>query len=485
MALDSRLEIRLLQKLILTPQLQQAIKLLQMPQIELSQSITNELMENPFLEEELSEEPFSAEQPENIVSEAEPAPVDEQYDDAEAPLEKLMGVSVDDYFEERGFDGRDLGYFTPGNVDQPSFENFLSKNGDDLQEHLIWQLRLTPVTDREKEIAESVVGNIDENGYLQASGEEIAATAGCTPEEADRAVKLVQSFDPNGVGARNLKECLLLQLDALELRGSLVESLISNNLEDLERRRYQQLARQYGCSAEEITSAVKIIEKLEPKPGRNYSSASPVYITPDVYIVKTDSGYNIVLNDEGLPRLRLNHIYKKLFSQKGTLSKEEKNFIEEKLRSAVWLLKSLDQRNKTIYRVAECILTFQREFFDQGVRFLKPLNLRDVATELKMHESTISRATSNKYLSCDHGLFSLKYFFSSGISGGEGGMVSSTSVKDLIKRLVAEEDPKNPLNDQEIVKLCQANKIEIARRTVAKYRKELNIAPQNRRKRYD
>ncbi|MDA8156317.1 MAG: RNA polymerase factor sigma-54 [Actinomycetota bacterium] len=484
MALDSRLEIRLLQKLILTPQLQQAIKLLQMPQIELSQSITNELMENPFLEEELSEDSFSAGQPENENTVSEAEPVDNQYEDAEAPLEKLMGISADDYFEERGFDGRDLGYFTPGNVDQPSFDNFLSKNGDDLQEHLIWQLRLTPATDRDKEIAEAVIGNLDENGYLQASDEEIAAIAGCTPEEAAKAVTLVQKFDPNGVGARSLKECLLLQLDALELRGTLVESLIQNNLEDLERRRYQQMARQYSCSTEDIMNAVRVIEKLEPKPGRNYSSASPVYITPDVYIVKTDTGYNIVLNDEGLPRLRLNNIYKKLFSQKGTLSKEEKSFIEEKLRSAVWLLKSLDQRNKTIYRVAECILTFQREFFDHGVRFLKPLNLRDVATELKMHESTISRATSNKYLSCGHGLFCLKYFFSSGITGGEG-MVSSTSVKDLIKRLVSEEDPKKPLNDQDIVKLCQANKIEIARRTVAKYRKELNIAPQNRRKRYD
>ncbi len=486
MALDNRLEIRLLQKLILTPQLQQAIKLLQMPQLELSQSLTNELMENPFLEEVAEEAASADEEPgSREAAEAESGPeTGSDYDDAEAPLEKLMSMAdSDDYFEERGYDGRDLGYFNPGTVAQPSFESFVSREGD-LQDHLLWQLRLSPVEGKTREAAEVVIGNLDENGYLQATIGDVAGMAGCTLEDACRALKLVQGFDPTGVGARDLQECLLLQLDSLGLRGSLVESLITGNLHDLEKKRYTQLAKQYNCGTDEILAAVKVIEKLEPKPGRNYSNSSPVYVTPDVFVVKNEGEFHIILNDEGLPKLRLTHLYKKLISQKNSLQKEEKQFIDEKLRQAVWLLKSLDQRNKTIYRVAESILNFQRDFFEKGRSHLKPLNLRDMATELGLHESTISRATSSKYLACDHGLFSLKFFFSGGVQGSNG-KVSSTSVKDLIRKLVSEEDHQKPLSDQEIVTLCKGNGIEIARRTVAKYRNELKIAPQGQRKRFD
>jgi RNA polymerase sigma-54 factor len=480
MALESRLDIKLIQKLILTPQLQQAIKLLQMPQLELSQSLTNELMENPFLEE-AAEEANPGETSDLEAREAEPA--EEDFDYAEAPLEKMLTFSADDYFEERSFDGRDLGYFNPGTVVAPSFENFVSKEGD-LQDHLMWQLRLADIHGKAREAAEAVIGNIDENGYLRATDEDIARISACTPEEAAEAVGLIQSFDPTGVGARSLKECLLLQLGALDLRGSLVESLVTGNLEDLEKKRYQQLARQHNCSTDDILAAVRVIEKLEPKPGRNFSSTSPVYIAPDVYVVKAEGDFHILLNDEGLPRLRLSNMYKRLISQKNSLDKEEKQFVEEKLRSAMWLLKSLEQRNKTIYRVAESVLKFQRDFFDGGVSHLKPLNLRDVAGDLGMHESTISRATSNKYLSCDHGLFSMKFFFSGGVASGEG-KVSSTSVKDMIKKIISEEDPKGPLSDQEVVEICRDRNIEIARRTVAKYRNELNIPPQNQRKRYE
>ncbi len=486
MALDNRLEIRLLQKLILTPQLQQAIKLLQMPQLELSQSLTNELMENPFLEEEAEETASPDENPgARETAEAESDPVQAMdYNDAEAPLEKLIHMAeMDDYFEERGFDGRDLGYFNSGMVEQPSFESFVSKEGD-LQDHLMWQLRLASIEGRVRDAALVVIGNIDENGYLQATIEDVSGMAGCTAEEAGQALKLVQGFDPTGAGARDLQECLLLQLDSLSLRGSLVESLVTGNLHDLEKKRYNQLAKQYNCGTDEILAAVRVIEKLEPKPGRNYSSASPVYVTPDVFVVKNEGEFHILLNDEGLPKLRLTHLYKKLISQKNSLMKEEKQFIDEKLRQAVWLLKSLDQRNKTIYRVGESILNFQRDFFEKGRSHLKPLNLRDMATELGLHESTISRTTSSKYLACDHGLFSLKFFFSGGVPGVNG-KVSSTSVKDLVKKLVDEEDQQKPLSDQEIVALCKGNGIEIARRTVAKYRNELKIAPQSQRKRFE
>ncbi|MDA8388974.1 MAG: RNA polymerase factor sigma-54 [Nitrospiraceae bacterium] len=489
MALDNRLEIRLLQKLILTPQLQQAIKLLQMPQLELTPFLTNELMENPFLEEAAEEGPspeeeFGTGSGEAGLETGEAAPEGAAFDEAEAPLEKLMDMPVsDDYFEDRSQDGRDLGYFNPGTVAQPSFENFVSREGD-LQEHLLWQLRLSSVPPDLLEAARAVIGNIDENGYLRASDEDIASIAACTTEEAGQAVRLVQDFDPTGVGARDLQECLLIQLRHLGLGEGLPMKLIASNLRDLEKKRYNHLARQYDCTVGDIVAAVRVIEKLEPKPGRNFSNAQPVYVTPDVYIVKTYGEFQVVLNDAGMPKIRLSNVYKKLLSQRNSLPKEEKHFIDEKLRQAVWLLKSLDQRNKTIYRVADSILKFQRDFFEMGRMHLKPLNLRDMATELGLHESTISRATASKYLTCDHGLFSLKFFFSGGVQGSLG-KVSSTSVKDMIKKMISEEDRKKPLSDQEVVALCKGGGIEIARRTVAKYRKELGIAPQNQRKRFD
>jgi RNA polymerase sigma-54 factor len=481
MALESRLELKLSQKLILTPQLQLAIKLLQMPQLELSLALTQELTENPFLDEVIEEgEELSKEEIENIETR-------EETDDTEAPLEKLIsdlgGYGADDYFDERGSDGRDLGYFTPGTVEQPSYDQFASKEAD-LSDHLLWQLRFSEADEEIRQIGEIVVGNIDENGYLRVTDEEIAQAAGAEMEKVRAAVDLVQGFDPPGIAARNLQECLVRQLRVIGLEGSLVEQIVLHNMSDVEKKRYQQIAKQYAVSPDTVSAAIKVLEGLEPKPARNFSTHTPTYIVPDVTVVKTEDGYQIILNDEGLPRLRLNSYYRKLFLSKNSLSKEEKQFVEEKLRAAVWLLKSLDQRNRTIYRVTESILTFQKDFFDTGVAFLKPLNLRDVAASLGMHESTISRVTSNKYLSCSHGLFSFRFFFSSALQSGTGS-VSSTSVKDLIKKIILEENNRKPLSDQRIVELLKTKNIVIARRTVAKYREELKIPPQGQRKTLD
>lgn len=481
MALESRLELRLSQKLVLTPQLQLAIKLLQMPQLELSQALTQELTENPFLDEVAEDrEELSREEIENIEPREEP-------DDTEAPLEKLIsnieGYGVEDYFDERSSDGRDLGYFTPGTVERPSFEQFVTKEID-LSDHLLWQLRLSDADEDIKEIGEMIIGNIDENGYLRSTVEEISQAFPAADEKVRAALVLVQGFDPPGIAARDLQECILLQIKSINLMGTLVEQIVLNNMADVERKRYPQIARQYSTSLDEVMAAIRIIEGLEPKPARNFTAVPPTYIVPDVSVVKTEDGYQIILNDEGLPRLRLNHFYKKLFLAKDALSKEEKQFVEEKLRSAVWLLKSLDQRNRTIYRVTESVLDFQRDFFDKGVAFLKPLNLRDVAMSLGMHESTISRVTSNKYLSCSHGLFGFRFFFSSALQGASG-TVSSTSVKDLIKKIISEENDRKPLSDQRIVELLKTKNITIARRTVAKYREELKIPPQGQRKSRD
>lgn len=477
MALENRLELKLSQRLVLTPQLQMAIKLLQMPQLELQQALTQELVENPFLEEMMdvsSGEEYSQEEKESIET-----PVEN--DDVEMPLERLMAPAIDDYFDQRSYDGRDLGYFTPGNVTQPSFEYFLSTAAD-LFDHLIWQLRLSREPEEVRSVGEIIIGNIDEGGYLKVSNEELMATAAADAEIVEKAVRLVQSFDPSGIAARDIRECLHLQLRALDLEGSLVDNLVLKSLDLVGKRKYSQIAKDYNVSLDEVMAAVRIIEGLDPKPGGNFSTASANYITPDAYIVKTDSGYQILLNDEGLPKLRINSYYQRLLSQKNSIPKEDRQYLEEKMRSAVWLMKSLDQRNKTIYRVTECILTYQKEFFEHGVTFLKPLNLKDIATELNLHESTISRVTSNKYLSCPRGIYGFRFFFSNAIPG-EFGELSSTSVKDMVRKIVSEENTTKPLSDMRIVDIFKNQSITIARRTIAKYREELKIPSQSQRKR--
>ncbi|MEJ2683714.1 MAG: RNA polymerase factor sigma-54 [Candidatus Sulfobium sp.] len=476
MALEGRLELKLSQKLVLTPQLQMAIKLLQMPQLELSQALNQELTENPFLEEaaDSQTEEYTGEEKETLE-------VSQENDDTEMPLEKLITFASEDYFDERSYDGRDLGYFTPGNVTQPSFEYFLSSSSD-LFDHLIWQLRLSRESEPVRNAGEIIIGNIDENGYLKISDEEIMELAPADMETVQRALRLVQSFDPPGIAARDIRECLLIQLKALDLQGSLPEKLVTENLDMIGKRKYAQMASTHGVPLEKIMAAVKVIEGLDPKPGRNFASSPANYITPDVYIIKTESGYQIVLNDEGLPKIRINNYYQRLLAKRNSIPKEDRQFLEDKLRSAIWLMKSLDQRNKTIYRVTDSILTFQKDFFDKGVNALRPLNLKDIAAELSLHESTISRVTSNKYLSCPRGIYSFRFFFSNAIPS-EAGSISSTTVKDMIRKIIAEEDTRKPLSDMKIVDIFRSQDITIARRTVAKYREELKIPAQSQRKR--
>ncbi len=480
MALESRLELRLSQKLILTPQLQQAIKMLQLPHLELTQFLNQELMENPFLEEpseEVSIDDLTPEEKDTMEFEDTKEDTNE---DISAPIDKLMSFTADDYFEERASDGRDMGYFNPGTVTSPTFEQFTSKKPD-LSEHLVWQLRLSNAPEDIRGAAELIIGNIDENGYLIASVEEIRNAAGTDMETAEKALSLVQSFDPIGVGARDMQECLLLQLRALSLGGTIVEKIILNNIEELEKKKYAVIAQQYNLPIEDIMVAVKVIEGLEPKPGRTFCDVSANYITPDVYVLKTEDGNQIILNDEGLPRLRVSSFYKKLMQKENDFPKEERQFLLDKMRSAVGLLKSLDQRNRTIYRVTENLLELQKDFFTKGVQFLRPLTLKDVASNLNLHESTVSRVTSNKYLSCAHGVFGFRFLFSSALHSGMGS-VSSTSVKDSIKKLITEENMKKPYSDHEISELLNKSGIAIARRTVAKYREEIGIPSQIQRR---
>ena len=479
MALETRLDLKLTQKLILTPQLQQAIKLLQLPQLELTQAINQELIQNPFLEEVQEESQSIAQQ----GSEKEEN-TSETADDFVIPLEKMMRFMVDDYFEERGCDGRDLGYFNPGIEAPPSFEQFTSA-GTTLYDHLNWQLRLTDLTEEEKEIAEAIIGNLDDNGYLKVPLEEIAEITQKPVERVERVLHIVQDLDPPGVAARNLKECLLLQIRALGLEGTLVEKIIQNNLRDLEKKNYKAIVKQYNATMEDVMMAVNIINELDPKPARNFASHETNYIVPDVYVERTEDGFKITLNEEGIPRIRLNSYYRKLLMNQKDLTKEEKKFLNEKLRSAMWLIKSLDQRNRTIYKVTESIVKFQREFFEKGKDYLKPLNLKTVAEDINMHESTVSRVTLNKYLACEHGIFSFRYFFSSALKNKQGDDVSSTIVKEMIRKIIEQEDPKKPYSDQKIADILKKQNIKIARRTVAKYREEMKIPSHSKRKRID
>jgi RNA polymerase sigma-54 factor len=479
MAQEQRLELKLSQKLILTPQLQQSIKLLQLPLIELSQDINQELMNNPMLEEGLERDTVDGPDLSASADDSDsPAPAE----DIEAPLEKMFGFTADNYFEERESDGRDLGYF--GNDSEETLSPFeRNTSRTNLYEHLLWQLRLSYVPQKVGKAAEVLINNLNEDGYLQATLEELAELAGVDVETAEKALKFVQGLDPAGVGARNLQECLLLQLEPLNLKGTLVENIIRDGFKELEGKKYKQLASKFGVPIEDILAAVKIIEGLEPRPGRNYSGEEPVHIIPDVFVEEVDGKFVITLNDEGIPRLRLSNYYRKLLANKNSLGPEERQFLEEKLRSAVWLLKSLDQRNKTIYRVTESILKFQEEFFRKGYKYLKPLNLRDIADDLGMHESTISRVTSNKYIQCPQGLLNFRYFFSNAVPT-ENGTMSSSTVKEMIREIVEKEDPKAPLNDQKIADILKSRGISVARRTVAKYREELKIPSHLKRRKW-
>jgi RNA polymerase sigma-54 factor len=465
----------------MTPQLQQAIKLLQLSRLELQQTISQTLMENPLLEEDVA---LESNEEETATAEENPSEASESSATSEHSEEGEF--SWEEYFQEerREWTSQES---TAGSADErPSYEQTLSKK-DSLEEYLLWQLGLSQVSEGERAVGVLIIGNVDDDGYLRISLDEIASTAGVPVEDAEKVLKLIQDFDPPGVAARDLKECLLIQVRQLGLQGSLVEAILRDHLPELETKRYPVLAKRFGVSLEEVCQAAKVIEGLEPKPGRPFFTPTQQLVIPDIFVVKTDEGYQVVLSEDGLPRLRVSPYYHRLLSGNNDKRDATRTYIEERLRSALWVIKSIEQRNRTICRVAESVVKFQQDFFEKGVSHLKPLVLKQVAEDIGMHESTISRATTNKYLSCPHGLFELKYFFTNGISksGEEGGELSSSTVREFVRKMVAEENPKQPLTDQEIVaRLHQAYHIEIARRTIAKYRTELKLPPANKRKKY-
>ncbi|MBI3626103.1 MAG: RNA polymerase factor sigma-54 [Candidatus Rokubacteria bacterium] len=479
MATEARLSLRQTQRVVMTPLLQQAIQLLQLSTLELQELVQKELLENPLLEELPAD---GTEGGERTAESPSAAPADPTPDIAPAPpttgdsaqadvLPFDLTSAIFDYPEEPTLVQQE-------DREEPPFENF-ARTATTLAEHLEEQLRMASDDPRVRAVGEAIIGNIDDDGYLRCELAEIAQNTAASLEDVERVLALIQSFDPPGIAARTPQECLLIQLRADPMPDPVAVEIAEQHFEALERLRYLEIAKALKLPLERIMEAVEEIQSLEPKPGRRFGALDTRYITPDVFVHKMGEEYTVVLNEDSIPRLRVNSLYRSLLRSGGP---EAKQYVEQKLRSAIWLIKSVHQRQRTLYRVTESIVKFQREFLDKGLSFLRPLSLRDVGEDVAMHESTISRVTTNKYVQTPQGLFELKYCFHSGITTGDGDKVSSLSVKKMISDLLEGEDSGKPLSDQEIAQILKGRGLVIARRTVAKYREELGLLPSHRRR---
>jgi RNA polymerase sigma-54 factor len=478
MAMEMRQQLKMTQQLVMTPQLQQAIKLLQLTRLELQDVVRQELEENPLLEETVeADEIRENEIAELTESEESPEVAGEDFKEVEAGDETLRDWDsfLDGYTYSSGEQYRD-------DEDRPSLESLLTRRGT-LTDHLLWQLHMGHFSDEEVSIGEEIIGNIDDDGYLRATLEEIAAACAKDAELVVPVLERIQEFDPCGIAARDVQECLLIQARFMGMQGSIVERILQHNLKDLETRKYKQIARDLSVDLDEVLMAAKIIGGFDPKPGSMYSPEDVHYISADIFVYKTGDEYLVVLNEEGVPNLKVSPYYAEAKTN-GLVDSRADEYINEKVRSALWLIKSIQQRQRTIYKVAKSIIRFQREFLDKGIEYLRPLVLRDVADDIGMHESTISRVTTNKYMQTPQGLFELKYFFNSGLSTSEGEFVASESVKNRIREIIEKEDPKKPLSDQKIADMLSGQTVNIARRTVTKYREILKLGSSSERKRH-
>ena len=464
------LSVRLSQRLILTPSLQQAIKLLPLTTLELAEVLDQEVMENPLLEEEPVEETKTVEE----IAQEETA-------ERERPDDPLKEIDVERFFEDYFDNGADR-RTRPSEVPEVApIENTLTESPD-LYDHLLWQLRMTEADEATLEIGEAIIQNLDEDGLLRVSLEDVAAMGPWPMEAVEATLALVQALDPPGVAARSLTESLRIQLRVLGLENSPADVMVRDHMKQLQSHQYPEISRHMGLSADEVAHHLEIIRGLSPRPGAGYSAKRSDYVLPDVFVVKEGEEYKIVLNDDGLPKLRISPTYRRLLDHKEPGSEETRAYVKDKLRSALWLLKSVDQRQRTIYKVAESIVRHQRAFLDHGITHLRPLVLRDVANDIGMHESTVSRVVANKYMHTPRGVYEMRFFFHSGITSTMGEAISSVTIKDRIRKMIDDEDPSRPLSDSRIAEVLGAEGLPLARRTVAKYREELRIAPSNLRK---
>jgi len=478
MAIELRQQLKLTQQLIMTPQLQMAIKLLQLSRLELVEKIQQELEENPALDEvqeTLSPEPT-----------AEKTEVDSEVSEQtkEVTFEDKINEDIDwrNYIEEYNSPGR-MPMETEGR-ESPRFDSFISKK-ESLSDHLLWQFLMTSPDSDSENIGSLIIGNLTKDGYLDVSLDEITETSGRPREMVEQVLAVLQTFNPIGVCARDLSECLLIQIKHLGLGdNSILNDIVENHLHHLENKNYRAICKALKVRMDDVIAAVNVIKGLEPKPGREFSESDVQYITPDIYVYKSENDFVIVLNDDGLPKLQVNSYYKKAMVRGDKISAETKEYLQDKLRSAAWLIRSIHQRQKTIYKAMESILKFQRSFFEKGITHLKPMVLRDVAEDIEMHESTISRVTTNKYAYTPQGIFELKYFFNSSIKRIHGEAIASASVQAKIKKIIEGENPKKPFSDSKMAEMLKDQNVDIARRTVAKYREVLGVLSSNKRKQF-
>jgi RNA polymerase sigma-54 factor len=515
-----RLTQKLTQRMVLTPQLRQRIEMLQMTTLELSELIQNEMIENPVLEEVMTDEEFM-EISEKILDQNADGQEDsfengkdndyefaDEFQDFEfskpdklsengtAEVNHQENESDPDEMPEENpnaFDEVDFGrefqdYLDPGyktqefefKEDAPSFEQFLSSTPN-LADHLEWQLNLQQISDETEDIGYCIIGNLNKDGRLLASNEEISEMCGCSEEEVEKARQIVMRLEPTGCATRDVKECLLVQLEANDEGKSLAYDLVENHLEDLQPHRLQHLAKDTGLDVHVLDEEINKVRVLDPYPGRRYSNEEPIYVAPEVYIEKIEDEYIIYFTDDGSPRLRISQSYKNLVDKDDT-TKETKDFIKDKVRSAVDLLRNIEHRRQTIYRVVECIVKRQTDFLEYGVEHIKPMMLKDVAEDIGMHLSTISRVVNRKYAHTPQGVIELRRFFSEGMLNEDGEEVSTRILKLKIKKMIEEEDTHKPYTDDKIAKILAKDGVKLSRRTVAKYRDQMQIPGSRERK---
>jgi RNA polymerase sigma-54 factor len=473
------LNLKVAQKQILTPGLVQMVSVLALNKLELREMINQEMVANPMLEE---------------LSETVPSPeeIEQQKNEAEEPAApasdgEVVASEDRDAFEEIDFgsffdDYLDPGYRSPAAevIEKPSFENFLSRPVS-LSDHLEWQLSLSICPDTVREAGHSIIGNLNEDGYVTATLEEIAQTGGHKLEDVQAALALVQEFDPLGVAARDLRECLLVQLRTLAPENMLAQQIVSAHLKQLQNKQYREIARALDRPVKAVERCVEVIRKLDPRPGQRYNNAQARLIEPDVAFVKMGDGYQIMMNEDGLPQLRLSRHYRRLL-EGNDATREVRNYVKERFTSAIQLIKNIEQRKQTIIRVCEAIIRRQEEFLDKGIDHLRPMMIKEVAEEVGVHPSTVSRAVANKYAHTPQGVYELRYFFSEAVQGPSGASTSLINLKRLVKKMIEEEDAVHPLTDDQIAQRLREKGICVTRRTVAKYREDMRIPSTHQRR---
>ena len=477
--LQPKLSLRLSQKQVLTPGLVQMVSVLALNRLELREMINQEITENPMLEvlgddgvvsENYTDETFVKEETEKVPETEGANPFDE-FDFASFYTKYLDTAAANGGSNERE------------DSEKPSFEKFLSST-QNLADHLLWQLSVSICSEQVRKIAEMIIGNLDENGYLTETLEAIAENNGFAMDDVEEALAVVQEFDPPGVGARDLRECLLLQLKLVDPQNTLAQQVISDHLKSLQNNQLREIARALNRPVEAVKKAVETVKRLDPRPGLRYNKTEPRLVEPDVQFRKVDGEWEAFLNDDDLPQLRLSPVYRRLLARDAA-DRDVRNYVKERFTAAVQLMKNIEQRKHTIVRVCQSILRRQRDFLDYGVDHLKPMMIKEVAEEVGVHPSTVSRAVANKYAHTPQGVYELRYFFSESVNGPQGAEMSLMSLKRRVKKMIEEEDAKHPLTDEQIAKRLDEEGIHVTRRTVAKYREDLRIPSTHQRRQKD